>query len=59
MWTHRIKTQKLNMQKNSYKLTAQTYGRASVMSGSSGGAQALIKETFLNAEYVHLSLIHI
>lgn len=48
-----LQKHKLDTQENSHKLIAQTYDGASVMSGSSGGVQALIKKTFPNAEYVH------
>lgn len=36
-----------------HKLIAQTYDGASVMSGSSGGVQAIVKQQYPNAEYVH------
>lgn len=35
------------------KLIAQTYDGASVMAGSSGGVQAIVKKHFPKAEYVH------
>lgn len=42
-----------NLLGTSHKLIAQTYDGASVMSGSSGGVQAIVKHTYPNAEYVH------
>ena len=43
----------LHTQGNAGKLIAQTYDGAAVMSGSTGGVQALIKRVYPNAEYVH------
>lgn len=36
-----------------HKMIAQTYDGASVMAGSSGGVQAIIKQQYPNAEYIH------
>ena len=44
---------RLDKDDNSAKLIAQTYDGASVMSGSTGGVQAIIKKSFPTAEYVH------
>lgn len=41
------------LNENPQKLIAQTYDGASVMAGSSGGVQAIVKSTYPNAEYVH------
>lgn len=35
------------------KLVAQTYDGARVMSGASGGTQAIVKKSFPNADYIH------
>lgn len=35
------------------KLVAQTYDGANVMSGSTGGTQALVKQKFPRAEFIH------
>jgi hypothetical protein len=46
-----LKFQKIN--ENPSKLIAQTYDGAAVMSGSLKGVQALIKESYPDAQYIH------
>lgn len=43
----------LEMNQTPLKLIAQTYDGASVMSGTSGGVQTIIKRTYTNASYIH------
>lgn len=38
---------------HSSKLVAQTYDGARVMSGASGGTQAIVKKSFPNGDYIH------
>ena len=45
--------EKHKLNENPKKLIAQTYDGAYVMSGSSGGVQAIVKNVYPNAEYVH------
>lgn len=44
---------KHKIDENPSKLIAQTYDGASVMAGSSRGVQAILKETYPAAEYIH------
>lgn len=37
----------------SEKLVAQTYDGAHVMSGVTGGTQAIVKQSYPNADYIH------
>lgn len=44
---------RLKINEHPYKLIAQTYDGASVMAGSSRGVQAIIKQVYTEAQYIH------
>ncbi|XP_069683566.1 zinc finger MYM-type protein 1-like [Periplaneta americana] len=43
----------LGINKQKYKLISQTYNGANLMRGSLGGVQAILKQTYPQAEYIH------